>query len=344
MIGKVVHGTSFYKTISYVAGKEGAYLIGSNLASNDPIKMAEEMRQSAHLRRSLKTSVWHITLSTPHTESLSDELWNQIAHDYLKAMGFTRHQYAVYRHTDCDHHHIHIVASRLSIADASLVSDSWSKRRSESEIRAIEKRYGLTQVAPSASINTRAPTTGEVRMSRRTGKKPPRVIIQEQVRRALAVSSSPLELQTTLSEVGIETRFRHKKDSTISGISFGYQGVAFKGSQLGRDLSWTRMAEHLQATEREHLGDLKVRLKRRYNEVASTLPQALKASDRDALIAATLIRDGCTQAEVYAILSQSPVAQTIKIDRREKAIAYIEKVTDRAQLAVARQKELETER
>jgi len=66
-----------------------------------------------------------------------------IAQDYLKGMGFEGCQDVVYRHTDQDHDHIHIVASRIRLIDGKTISDSWDYRRSESVIRGLEKAYQL---------------------------------------------------------------------------------------------------------------------------------------------------------------------------------------------------------
>jgi len=46
-------------------------------------------------------------------------------------MEFDENQYVIYRHTDTEHDHIHIIANRIRVIDGSAVSDSWNYRRSD---------------------------------------------------------------------------------------------------------------------------------------------------------------------------------------------------------------------
>ena len=148
--------------------------------------MSDEFRLASQLRGGLSRYVWHTTLSVDPDEKLSARQWRNLARDYLQGMGFGARQYAVYRHTDTEHHHIHIVANRIDIANGQVVSDAWNWPRSEAVVRQLEQRYGLRQVESSHQKRETAPTTGEVRMARRTGKTPLRLKIQAEVKEAIA--------------------------------------------------------------------------------------------------------------------------------------------------------------
>ena len=143
MIGKQVKGTSFRGVLNYLHHKEEAEQIGGNMVGQDPRSLAAEFRVSRSLNRRLKKAVYHASLSLPKTESLDAVRWMTIAQDYLNGMGFDGCQYVVYRHSDQDHDHIHIVASRIRLVDGKTVSDSWDYRRSEVLIRKLEQEYQL---------------------------------------------------------------------------------------------------------------------------------------------------------------------------------------------------------
>jgi hypothetical protein len=169
MIGKQVKGTSFRGVLNYLHHKDGAEQIGGNMVGNDPRSLAAEFRVSRELNPRLNKAVYHASLSLPKQEYLDDLTWMAIAQDYLTGMGFEHCQYVVYRHTDQDHDHVHLVASRIRLTDGKTVSDSWDYRRSEQVVRQLEQAYQLAAVRPSWQQEKRAPTTGERWLVERTG-------------------------------------------------------------------------------------------------------------------------------------------------------------------------------
>ncbi|MGA7937867.1 MAG: relaxase/mobilization nuclease domain-containing protein [Kovacikia sp.] len=132
MIGKQVKGTSFRGVLNYLHHKEGAEQIGGNMVGDDPRSLAAEFRVSRELNPRLNKAVYHVSLSLPKQESLDDLTWMAIslrerctnAQDYLRGMGFENCQYVVYRHTDQDHDHVHLVASRIRLTDGKTVSNN----------------------------------------------------------------------------------------------------------------------------------------------------------------------------------------------------------------------------
>ena len=44
-----------------------------------------------------------------------------------------------------------------------------------------------------------------------------------------------------LKEKGISVHLRKSKEDKIEGISYGLEGVAFQGRQLGKDYTWTSL-------------------------------------------------------------------------------------------------------
>ncbi len=233
MIGKQIKGQSFSKLLNYLFSKDGASLIGSNMEGTTPYELAAEFRFSQQLNPRVNRAVYHASLSLPHTEHLENEIWHEIAKKYLQAMGFDMNQYAVVRHTDRNHDHAHIVASRIRL-DGKTVSDSWDYRRSEAAIRQLEQEYGLRSLQSSHEKDSRSPTTGEQRLLARTGEESVRVQLQRSLDQATQSPITMPQLIGQLQQNGISVRIRGRQPGEITGISYELNGIAFSGTHLGK--------------------------------------------------------------------------------------------------------------
>jgi len=242
MIGKQVKGTSFRGVLNYLHHKDGAEQIGGNMVGNDPRSLAAEFRVSRELNPRLNKAVYHASLSLPKQEYLDDLTWMAIslrerctnAQDYLTGMGFEHCQYVVYRHTDQDHDHVHLVASRIRLTDGKTVSDSWDYRRSEQVIRQLEQAYQLAAVRPSWEQEKRAPTTGERRLVERTGEPSLWEQLQSILDRVTQGHGTLPQVIDRLQRLGVSVRVRLTRTGKGYGISYRLQGVAFSGTQLGK--------------------------------------------------------------------------------------------------------------
>jgi hypothetical protein len=85
----------------------------------------------------------HISLNFHKDDILSDKDMRIIANDYLKEMKLVEQPYAVYRHFDKEHPHIHIVTTRIN-EKGTYISDSNEKYKSVKATEKIEAKYGLT--------------------------------------------------------------------------------------------------------------------------------------------------------------------------------------------------------
>ena len=241
MIAKQIKGSNFRKALNYVHNKSGAKLIGGNMVGKDPESLTDEFRISSDLKRTVTQCVYHVSLSVSPSEKLSSEKWIDIGRTYLDGMEFKENQYAIYRHRDREHDHIHIIASRIRITDGSVVSDSWNYRRSERLVRQLEQQFGLSQTQCSWEKRKRSPKTGEIRRQRRTGEVNKRSQLQLEIAQSLKNTPSLEEFMSRLGAKGVSVRLRKSKEGKIEGISFGLDGVAFQGRQLGKDYSWTSL-------------------------------------------------------------------------------------------------------
>lgn len=237
MIGKLFQRNSFTDTLRYITGKVGAYSVAGNLASTQPAQQALELNRSLSLNPALKQPVYHISLSQPHDERLDDSTWQAIAHTYIARMGLAESMWTAYRHSDQEHDHIHIVASRIRFSDGKTVSDSHDYSRSQSIIREIEQQYGLTAIESSWQVGRRSLQRGELEMLNRTRQPSVRQQLQQLLERAIAQSETMPQLVEQLQQSGVTVQLSKTPAQTL-GISFQWSGVALGGSQLGQDYSF----------------------------------------------------------------------------------------------------------
>ena len=334
MIGKVTHGRNIDRLLSYICDKEGAYILDKNTVNEVPSLMAKEFRAIAALRPTVKRNVWHATLSTGVDEPLSDAMWKEIAREYMNKMGLSDNQYVVCRHTDTEHHHIHIAVNRIAIKSGEPASDQFSIDRTLDAVREIEEKFHLKKVDSQTYPEVRALKTGEVRRQRRTGEKPARKKIQEDIDDIYPGCTSTEEFKERLAEKNINVRYR-RDNGIITGVSFGYGELHFRGSQLGRRYSWTNLSEQFEAnrTRGKGLSEVKDELQSRYQALSMHIPSSLTQGQKDTLIARALVEGGLGEHEVKGVIAQSPAIEKIKSNGEKyqpTAIAYINSVYHQA--------------
>ena len=229
MIGKQFQSSDFKPVLEYVHNKSGAKLISSNMVGKEPVQLTKEFKISKGYGNRVKKCVYHVSLSASPLEKLSDEKWAEIGQAYLKKMEFDGNQYVIYRHTDREHEHIHIIASRVRVFKGSVVSDSWNYRRSEKVIRELEKQFNLLTPSSRSVDNETVPTVKELRVKNK---------LKQVINQTLEKSPSLDEFTSLLNDKGISVRYRKSPEETINGISFRLDEIAFQGSQLGKEYCW----------------------------------------------------------------------------------------------------------
>lgn len=148
MISKILSGKSLAEAVDYNERKvrEGvAELIDiNNIGSPNCVK--ETLEKVSGFNRRCQKPVFHLSLSFPAEErSLSDSELSQIAKDFMSQFGFGEHPYAVYRHRDTNHPHIHIVSTRISWKGE--YKNVHQEHRLAGKIAGeIEEKYGLIKV------------------------------------------------------------------------------------------------------------------------------------------------------------------------------------------------------
>jgi hypothetical protein len=256
MKAKVMRGAGFRGTLNYVLGKDDAEQVAGILAGTNGRQLAHEFGALRQLRPDIERPVWHVALSLPPGESLSSERWATVVSDFMGRMGFNdRHGWTCWRHRDTAHDHVHIVASRIA-ADGSVWLGRHDVRKALQTVSDLEVAHGLQTTkgySPDTANLMRIPTKGEIEQAIRTHEQPIRMQLQSAIDNALSDRPSLLGLVDRLEAAGISVRFNMASTGRISGVSFEYQGVAFKASGLGKQYGWNQLQQRIDYDqERDH--------------------------------------------------------------------------------------------
>lgn len=84
----------------------------------------------------------HISLNPDIKDNLSDNQLSDIARQYMDSMGWGEQPYIVFKHTDIEREHIHIVSVQVD-SDGKKINDSKRNERSVAVTEELEKQYGL---------------------------------------------------------------------------------------------------------------------------------------------------------------------------------------------------------
>lgn len=151
MIAKIGRSSNLYGTLSYnnqKIEKENAEI----LLMNKMIETSEGKYSVSQLARSFKPYLLanrntekhtlHISLNPDPKDQVSDEKYREIAQQYMAEMGYGDQPFVVFKHTDIDRSHIHIVSVCVD-EDGRKISDKFEKIRSMKVCRELEKKFGL---------------------------------------------------------------------------------------------------------------------------------------------------------------------------------------------------------
>ncbi|REC79493.1 relaxase [Chryseobacterium elymi] len=151
MIAKIGKGANLYGVINYnfqkVASENGQILGLNNMPEslNGTYSVSYLMKCfDPYLTANHKTekTIRHISLNPDPSDYLNDEKLVAIANEYMTKMEFEKQPYIIFKHTDIERTHIHIVTTCVR-SDGRKIQDYNDHKRSMAICRNIEKEYGL---------------------------------------------------------------------------------------------------------------------------------------------------------------------------------------------------------
>ncbi len=151
MIVKITGGKSIYGVLTYNGlkaedGKAQILLQNNMLESPDNrFDLGLCMRSFTpylFANRRTEKPVIHISLNPDPKDRITDRELAEMAQKYMEAMGYSNQPYIVFKHTDIDRQHLHVVSVRVDGNGKKIKSD-FENRRSMEICRRLEQEYGL---------------------------------------------------------------------------------------------------------------------------------------------------------------------------------------------------------
>lgn len=251
MIAKQIIGKDFYGVLMYNQKKVErgeAIVLDSNLSAHSVVKQTKEFNVIRQLKPNLSRTVYHVSLNLPFSDSekLSNEDFANLNRDFLEGMGFDDNQYVIFLHKDTGLLHTHVVANRVKY-DGNVVSDSQNYKRSEALVRKLEIKYDLTKLVLKQESNVLS--KGEIEKCLRTGNVPERLELQNIIFEVLKENINLELFIKKLNARGVGAKLNNSSTGYISGISFEFKEIAYKGSAVHKALSWKNIDTKLKNYE-----------------------------------------------------------------------------------------------
>lgn len=243
--------------------------------------LAQQFRDCASMNSRLQDYIWHQIFSFPAHEDPNQEQLEELAMAFSKDFGFEENQLVVFKHTDKNHPHIHLVGNRINVKGMTTAKDSFSHLRTGDFSRKMELALGLT-ISPTMKallpVEERKNTFSRSKLADS---------MRAKIDQHLPSVKTLEGLKKSLVHEGIKMYIGR-------GVSFldKKTGASLKGSELGRDYSRMYLEKRLavensfQAGAKMENSSLKIEpsiSKQEYNPLPmldNTLTAAVKSPKR----------------------------------------------------------------
>ena len=155
MIAKIGKGSNMYGAILYnqqkVETENGVVLLLNKIPDTIDGRYSAQYFNKCfepYLSANIKTekTVRHISLNPDPSDKVSDEQFTEMARVYMERMGYGNQPYIVFKHTDIDRTHIHIVSTCVGI-NGKKIPDDYDHKRSMAICRNLEQKYNLQKAS-----------------------------------------------------------------------------------------------------------------------------------------------------------------------------------------------------
>jgi len=244
MIGKIVKGRSFKSTVSYVfRDKEAELLASEGVLETDTKSIINSFYMQSLLNPKLSKSVGHIPLafSPEDTPRMTDQFMMQLAKEYMAEMSIKNTQYIIVRHNNTNHPHCHIVFNRVD-NNGKTISDKNDRYRNEKVCKQLKDKYNLTYGKGKETVNVQSLRGAEKAKHE----------IYHTIKDTLPKVKDWHQFEQALNQQGISIEYKQKgQTDEVHGISFKKGECSFKGSDIDRKFSYSKLA--LQLNNNNHL-------------------------------------------------------------------------------------------
>ncbi|MBX9886972.1 MAG: relaxase/mobilization nuclease domain-containing protein [Flavobacteriaceae bacterium] len=151
MIAKIGRSGNLYGALAYnqlkVENENGQILFGNKMIETasghySVAQLAQSFAPYLIANRNTEKHTLHISLNPDPKDKVSDDRYREMAEEYMREMGYGQQPFVVFKHTDIDRSHIHIVSVCVD-EQGKKIPDSFEKMRSMNVCRELEKKHGL---------------------------------------------------------------------------------------------------------------------------------------------------------------------------------------------------------
>ncbi|OJU44017.1 MAG: hypothetical protein BGN96_01790 [Bacteroidales bacterium 45-6] len=230
MIAKNIKGKSFKGCVQYVMNETAELLEAEGVWADNAKDIIRSFAMQRFGRKEIKQPVGHIPISfaPEDKERMTNDFMVQLAKEYMQEMGIKNTQYIIVRHHNTDNEHLHIVYNRID-NNLKLISVNNDYKRNIKTCKKLKDKYNLTY------------GKGKDRVKREKLNDPDKVkyYIYDTIKAVLPNCKNPADLRFSLKKFGVKLEYKYKRTTNeIEGVSFRYNNIAFKGSQIDRKFSF----------------------------------------------------------------------------------------------------------
>jgi len=151
MIAKIGRSANLYGALAYnnlkVENENGKILSANKIieTANGQYSVAQLAQSFAPYliaNRNTEYHTLHISLNPDPKDNVSDDKFREMAEQYMREMGYGEQPFVVFKHTDIDRSHIHIVSVCVD-EQGKKISGKFEKMRSMNLCRELERKHGL---------------------------------------------------------------------------------------------------------------------------------------------------------------------------------------------------------
>ncbi len=151
MVAKISSNSSLFGTINYNKLKlekdEANVLFSRNMFEKQDGSFSFSLCMKSFepylaVNKRTEKPVFHLSLNPDPKDKLNDEQLSEIAEKYMESMGYGNQPYIVFKHTDIDRSHLHVVSIRVD-ETGKKIDSNFENLRSMNICRNLEQEYNL---------------------------------------------------------------------------------------------------------------------------------------------------------------------------------------------------------
>ena len=224
-----------------VEGGRTGHIIGGNMTGLTTLDLTTEFETAASLRPEKSKVCLHFSLRMPQGHDVDDLTWNQIAVRFMEKMNLSSNRpWLLVKHPD---EHVHIATSRIDL-DGNVWHGKFEALKAIKATHELEQEFHLklTPTLTTTDLFKTRLTDLEIKKkaARSESELLPREKLAEIIANAIESSVGSFKCFTWhLQQSNVSLRLNRAKNTDhVSGISFVYNGLPYKGSKIARAYSY----------------------------------------------------------------------------------------------------------